>query len=189
MPAAPPLFVLLPCCFFGFSWRHSGVNSVSRLVLLFAHTMVPLSLRIVVILGDLLRRKIYSCAFVGLSVTLSGIGFGFGHIMSDLSHQPSACNAKATRHGMPTRSFGFKPIISFWWFIWYYQRSFTLSFFFPASFRLAPTIPCLQRNYRPRLSQQFPSFRSTRLTSRNTSTILATYSSGVGSNPSCPSTP
>ena len=39
----------------------------------------------------------------------------------------------------------------------------------------------------PRLSQSVPSSRSTRRTSRNTATMLATYASGVGSRPSCAS--
>src|SRR5215468_1410942 len=51
----------------------------------------------------------YSCAFVHLSVTLSGIGFGFAHIMSCRRYQPSACSAKATRQGTPMMSLGFRP--------------------------------------------------------------------------------
>lgn len=37
----------------------------------------------------LLNKKMYSCAFVGLSRTLSGIGLLLAQIMSDLSHHPS----------------------------------------------------------------------------------------------------
>ena len=51
----------------------------------------------------------YSCAFVGRSVMLSGIGFGFDQMMSERSHQPSAWSANATRQGMPTRFFGLSP--------------------------------------------------------------------------------
>ena len=59
--------------------------------------------------GDFDNRKIYSCAFVGLSLTLSGIGFGLCQIMSERRYHPSACNANATRQGMPTRSLGLTP--------------------------------------------------------------------------------
>ena len=41
----------------------------------------------------------YSCAFVGRSVTDSGIGFGFDQMMSDRRYQPSAWSAIATIHG------------------------------------------------------------------------------------------
>ena len=51
----------------------------------------------------------YSCALVGRSVTLSGIGFGLFQMMSERRYQPSARNANATIHGMPTRSLGFMP--------------------------------------------------------------------------------
>ncbi len=38
----------------------------------------------------LLSKKRYSWDFVGLSVTLSGIGFGFDQMMSLRRYQPSA---------------------------------------------------------------------------------------------------
>ena len=55
-----------------------------------------------------------SCALVGLSVTLSGMGFGLCQIMSLRRYQPSACNAKATRQGMPNSCLGFMPGTRFW---------------------------------------------------------------------------
>jgi hypothetical protein len=54
----------------------------------------------------LVRRNRYSWAFVGRSVTLSGIGFGFDQMMSDRRYQPSACSASATNQGVGTMSFG-----------------------------------------------------------------------------------
>ena len=48
-------------------------------------------------------------AFVGLSVTLSGIGLGFDQMISERRYQPSACSANATSHGMPIRSLGLSP--------------------------------------------------------------------------------
>jgi len=54
-------------------------------------------------------RNRYSWLRVGRSVMLSGIGFGFAHTMSLRSHQPAAWRARATRHGIPTRSFGLRP--------------------------------------------------------------------------------
>src|SRR5665647_2724522 len=56
--------------------------------------------------ADFVSRNTYSCAFVGRSVTDSGIGFGLAQMMSLRRYQPSACSAKATRQGMPTRSLG-----------------------------------------------------------------------------------
>jgi hypothetical protein len=53
------------------------------------------------------RRNRYSCAFVGRSVTDSGIGFGFAQMMSERSHQPSVWRAIATIHGIGTMSFCF----------------------------------------------------------------------------------
>jgi len=50
-------------------------------------------------LADLVRRKMYSWDFVGLSVTDSGMGFGLAHTISALRYHPSDCNANATRRG------------------------------------------------------------------------------------------
>nr|AKH46656.1 DNA methylase N-4/N-6 domain-containing protein [uncultured marine virus] len=58
----------------------------------------------------MLIRKMYSCDFVGRSVTLSGIGFGLCQMMSERRNHPSAWSANATRHGMPQRSFGLRPL-------------------------------------------------------------------------------
>ena len=63
--------------------------------------------------SDFDNKNKYSCAVVGRSVTLDGIGFGLCQIMSDRNHQPSACNANATRAGIMQRSFGFKPGVPF----------------------------------------------------------------------------
>jgi hypothetical protein len=49
----------------------------------------------------------------GRSLQLSGIEFGFDQTLSRRSHQPSSCCAKATRHGMPTRSLVFGPLTRF----------------------------------------------------------------------------
>src|SRR5581483_5741563 len=57
----------------------------------------------------LLSKNRYSCAFVGRSVTLSGIGLGLCQTMSARKYQPSARKAKATAHGTPQRSFAFSP--------------------------------------------------------------------------------
>lgn len=56
--------------------------------------------------NDLASRKIYSCALVHLSVTLSGIGFGLLQIMSCRKYHPEERSAKATIHGIPIRSLG-----------------------------------------------------------------------------------
>src|SRR3990172_1593957 len=45
----------------------------------------------------------YSWLRVGRSLTLSGIGFGLLHTMSERRYQPSAWSAKTTRHGIPIR--------------------------------------------------------------------------------------
>lgn len=51
----------------------------------------------------------YSCARVGRSVTLSGIGFGLLQMMSLRRYQPASCKANATRHGIPHKSFSLRP--------------------------------------------------------------------------------
>jgi hypothetical protein len=43
------------------------------------------------------------------SRTLSGIGFGLLQMMSWRKYQPSARSAKASIHGTPIKSFGFRP--------------------------------------------------------------------------------
>ena len=58
---------------------------------------------------DLVSRNTFSWAFVGRSVTDSGIGFGLFQMISLRSHQPSACNAIATRAGIIIKSFGLRP--------------------------------------------------------------------------------
>lgn len=59
--------------------------------------------------ADLVSRKMCSCELVHRSVCDPGIPFGLAQIMSERSHQPSSCNAKARRHGTPIRSFGLYP--------------------------------------------------------------------------------
>jgi hypothetical protein len=51
----------------------------------------------------------YSCALVQRSRTDSGMGFGLCQMMSWRRYQPSSWRAKATRQGMPIRSFSFSP--------------------------------------------------------------------------------
>jgi len=51
----------------------------------------------------------YSCDVVQRSVTLDGIAFGLFQMMSCRKYQPASWSANATRHGIPMRSFGFKP--------------------------------------------------------------------------------
>jgi hypothetical protein len=43
----------------------------------------------------------------GLSVTLSGIGFGLAHIMSERKYQPSACKREGDAPGDADEVFGF----------------------------------------------------------------------------------
>src|SRR5687767_3361762 len=130
----------------------------------------------------------YSWLLVGLSVTLSGMGFGFDQMMSERNHQPSARKAKATIHGMPTRSFGFSPVplvLSTTPLCSTPDKSRVL---FCADLSLKP--PPLKEPVgaalyeSPRFNQSVPSFLSTRFTSRKISTNLPTYSSGVFSSPS-----
>src|SRR4030095_16895065 len=131
-------------------------------------------------------RKTYSWALVGRSVTDSGMGLGLAQMMSDLRYQPSAWRAKARRQGIPTRSLGLRFGAGFC------QRddACRLVRAVPSGFLLLPSHPPEppgEPAYEsPMFSQTVPSSRSTLRTSRNTSTILVTYSSGVDSRPSCP---
>src|SRR3990167_416308 len=129
----------------------------------------------------------YSCAFVHRSVTDSGIGFGFDQMMSCRRYQPSACRAKATRQGMPTRSFGFRPLLIFELPICTRPRDsspYGLIICPPVPFRFRPGWLCVYES--TRFSHSVPSSRSTRRTSRSISTVCSTYISGVGSNPKFP---
>ena len=73
-------------------------------------------------------KKISSVAFVGRFFTLSGIAVFFTHVILDRNIQPSSCNAKATRQGIPIKSLSFRP-----------QQSGTLQFRFCISFFVLPT--------------------------------------------------
>src|SRR5262252_3362974 len=82
---------------------------------------------------------------------------------SERSHQPSACSARAVRHGMPIRSLGFSPLS-----------------------RAPRTLPAW-KNVSPRLSQTVPVGLSRRRTPRKISTKCATNKDGAGSRPRLPS--
>ena len=58
-------------------------------------------------IGALSQR--YSCERTQRSVTDSGIGLVLCQMMSWRRYQPSACKARATRHGMPIRSLALRP--------------------------------------------------------------------------------
>ena len=79
-----------------------GVNVAARLEALSQPGGVCLSKSIM----DFVNRKTYSCALPHLSRTDSGIGFGFAHTISFLTHQPSSCKAIANRCGSIIKSLG-----------------------------------------------------------------------------------
>ena len=125
----------------------------------------------------------YSCDFVHLSVTDSGIGFGLCQIISWRKYQPSARNAKANIHGIPIKSFCLHPV-SICLSDAKIEPLFVRCFGPPV---LLPALPELEYES-PILIQIVPSFFKHRWISRNNSTRRSMYCSGVSSNPICSST-
>src|SRR3990167_4288138 len=97
--------------------------------------------------------------------------------------QPSACKAKATRHGMPSKLPGGKPLI--------FGRLVRMAHAGTSPFSsvvFLPTLPppphlSVLQYEPPKFKNHRPSSLSTRYNSRPTATILAMYCSGESSKP------
>ena len=84
------------------------------------------------------------CAFVGRSVTDSGMALTLCQMISERNHQPSARSANANSHGWPRRSFCLVPAIFdvsrfVAWPAFNVSRYLPLASFAPCSPLVAPT--------------------------------------------------
>ena len=137
---------------------------------------------VIVIPRRFVSRNTYSCAFVGRSVTLSGIGLGLRQMMSTAQIPAVRLEGEGDAPGDANEVFGLEA-----------GEVFAI---LSDSARFRPARNSLSLQSRrcsrqvavlitiPQIQPHVPSSRSTRHTSRNTATMLATYSSGVGSRPS-----